>query len=155
MAQLPSRNSLVFSLKQNFGPQLANGRLYYVESPNGIVERLTPIFFIGIGQSKLITGPYELTSDIMRVPAMDTKNMTRLNETNIEYGIWQEMRVACQFYVSFRPLVEIEKGIIWNEQFCEEYGLDIKSWGNLAQVSLTEAQINKLAEELTKINTPI
>jgi hypothetical protein len=154
VAQLPSRKPFVFSLNQNFGPQLAAGKLFYQKRPDGIVERLSPIFFIGIGRKMLITGPYELLSDILYTPIIDADmpSIARLAETNLEYGIWQELRVTCPYHINFQPLVPIEQGIIWNEPFCKEFGLEIGSWRNLINVSLGLDQIETLIEELTRIN---
>ena len=149
---MPSRRPFVFSLFQNFGPQLAAGKLFYRVRPEDLIVRLPPIFFIGIGRKMLITGPYELTSGIIEVPVVDMKQMSRMKEANLEYGIYQELRITCAFHVNFRPLVEIVKGIIWDKEFCREYGLDINSWRNLVQVSLTQSQIDSLAKELIRIN---
>ncbi|MBU1092487.1 hypothetical protein KJ836_02370 [Patescibacteria group bacterium] len=149
---MPSRRPFIFSLFQNFGPQLASGKLFYVKKPDGIVEQLTPIFFIGIGQKRLITGPYELTSDIIEASVVDMKQMSRMKETNLEYGIYQELRITCAFHVTFRPLVEIEKGVLWDEKFCRKFGLDFKSWRNLIKVSLNLDQIDQLVAELKEIN---
>ena len=148
-----SRCPFVFVLQQNFDSQLAAGRLVYAKNPEGLADRLKPIFFIGIGRAYLITGPYKLTGKVEYCPNEKPPVASRMTEVNPVYGLWQELKVSCPYQVTFKPLVPIEYGIRWNEKVCPIFGLNMNDWEHLIQVSLTNEQINKLAEELTKLNS--
>ena len=148
-----SRKPFVFVLKQNFSPQLAARRLVYAKNPEGLAVRLKPIFFIGIGGSRLITGPYKLIGGVKYCPDSAPINMARMTEADPVYGIWKELRISCPYQVRFRPLVPVEYGILWDDKFCKEFGLQIDNWRSLIKVSLTEDQITILAERLTQLNS--
>ncbi|MEA1909608.1 MAG: hypothetical protein U9M89_01075 [Patescibacteria group bacterium] len=149
---MSSRKPFVFSLTQNFAPQLAAGKLLYDKKPIGLVDRLTPIFFIGTGRLKWITGPYELLSEIKYEPIEDIKNMSRMDEVDSAYGVWNEIRIGCPYFVEFRPLYPINKGFVWNDKFCRKYGFKKSAFSNLVTVSMTLGKIDKLADELKRIN---
>ena len=152
---MSSRNPFVFSLQQNFAPQLVAGKLLYDKNPEGIIERLTPLFFIGIGQSELITGPYQILGNIVFDPFQNPVAMARMKETDMAHGVWNELRVSCPYYVKFKSLVPIEQGFTWDNKFCKKYGLQTSGWENLVHVSMTIDQIDDLADKLRKLNTPV
>lgn len=153
-----SRKPIVFSLLQNFNPQFLAGQMAYEISPDGIIERLSPIFFIGIGISKIITGPYELIDQEIIYDPIKPPIMTRINEpgandgSSYVYGIWEKLRVSCPYLVTFRNIIPIKKGLVW-EYFCNRYGVQNEMWSTLIKVGLDEDQIKDLADYLTKINT--
>ena len=148
------RRAFVFSLHQNFGPQLAAGQLVYQKEPTDLIERLTPVFFIGIGRLRLITGPYELTTDkVIYNPAAKPQSVARMDETDPVYGVWQEIKLACPYHVSFKPLVPIKYGVKWDAKFCKEFDLSLDAWRTLIQVELSPQRINALVKELTEMNT--
>lgn len=148
------RRPFVFSLQQNFSPQLAAGQLVYKIDPVDLIDRLTPIFFIGIGRRKLITGPYELTTNkVAYNPIEKPQNVARMNATDPVFGVWEEIKSVCPYHVSFRPLVPIKYGVPWDATLCEALAVDMDVWRGLIQVELSEHLINKLAEKLTKLNT--
>lgn len=146
------RRPFVFVLKQNFAAQLAAGRLVYPDDPVDLTVRLKPIFFIGIGRSRLITGPYQLVGSVEYCPDGTSVSMTRMKEADPVYGIWQELTVSCPYQIRFCPLVPIKYGITWDAKFCAEFSVNLDDWKSLIQVSLTEHQINNLAGQLTKLN---
>ncbi|MFH0912336.1 MAG: hypothetical protein V1807_01620 [Patescibacteria group bacterium] len=152
-----SRRAFVFSLYQNFDPQLVAGQLVYETEPTDLPERLRPVFFIGRGQYKgharLITGPYELTSDkIIYNPTTQPQVATRMGEIDPVHGVWQELSMHCPYRVFFRPLVPIKYGAVWNSKFCQELHVDFEAWDKLINVVLDEEQIQALADYLTEIN---
>lgn len=149
---MPQRKPFVFSLQQNFLVQLASGQLFYRKRPDDLINRLSPIFFIGIGGSQLITGPYELIGDIVDASVDDGKDMARMLEEDYAYGLWQELRVDCPYSVPFRPLVNIKTGIIWDKKFCQKFDILYDYWRKLIEASMEIDKINLLAEELKKIN---
>lgn len=152
------RRPFVFSLLQNFSPQFLAKQMAYEISPDGIIERLSPIFFIGIGIIKIITGPYELIDQEIIYDSIKPPIMTRINEpgandgSSYVYGIWEKLRVSCPYLVTFRSMIPIKKGLVW-EYFCNKYGVQNEMRSTLVKVELDEDQIKDLANYLTKINT--
>ena len=147
-----SRRPFVFSLWQNFSPQLAAGQLVYKQEPKDLTERLCPVFFIGIGKSMLITGPYELTGKVFYNPVAEPQNAARMDEVDPVYGVWKEIRLTCPYRVPFKPLVSIKYGAKWDAKFCQKFGLEENAWESLIQVSLSSDQIEELAKKLTEMN---
>ena len=131
----------------------AAGQLAYRKEPADLTVRLRPIFFIGIGRIRLITGPYELTSEVIYNSSAKPQSGARMAETDPAYWVWEEIKLDCPYHISFKPLIPITVGVRWNTEFCKEFGLQEDVWRNLIQVELSEKQINKLAKELNKLNT--
>ena len=147
------RRPFVFSLEQNFSAQLAAGQLAYKKSPDDLRKRLLPVFFIGVGRRRIITGPYELTSnEIIYDPASPPQTVVRMEEINPVFGIWKDIVIESPYRACFRNLTPIKNGLTW-DFLCREFQIDPKAWHNLIKVELDEDQIKALADYLTKINT--
>lgn len=114
--------------------------------------RLKPICFIGIGKSRLITGPFQITGE-PTTTLSGPKRIGRLEEIDVEFGIYKLNIYRMPWVVPFKATgPSTDTGLKW-DYIAKELGINPQRFRNLISVNLSVDQIDWLNDKLLEINT--
>lgn len=144
------RKPFVFSLYENYATQLHYELLAYNTKIDTL--RLKPIFFIGIGKSRLVTGPFQITGE-PTTTLSGPKRIGRLEEINVEFGIYRLNIYQMPWVVPFKAIgPSTDTSLKW-DYIAKKLGINPQRFKNLISVNFLADQIDWLNDKLLEINT--